>query len=173
MPDVPPPEDLTDIRVYLDECEELPEKVRRLQDHQRPFEFRPVQALDVYRPQKRPPHQQIWFRTIQPIDDDDHLNRCMLAYASDYNLLPAAILPHEVSFLQGNMQMASLDHAMWFHHPVRVGEWMLYAVDSPSASGARGFARGAIYDRGGTLVASTAQEGVIRLWPTAKGQAKR
>lgn len=168
MPDVPPPEELTDIRVYLDECEELPDKVRRLRDHQRPFEFRPVQALDPLTPKVQPPQQQIWFRTIEPIDDDDHLNRCMLAYASDYNLLPTAILPHEVSFMQGNLQMASLDHGMWFHHPARVGEWMLYALDSPSASGARGFVRGAIYDRSGKLVASTTQEGVIRLWPTSR-----
>jgi acyl-CoA thioesterase-2 len=168
MPDVPAPEDLKDIRVDLEQCSRLPEKVRRLLDHQRPFEFRPVEPVDVLNPSKRPPRQCIWFRTVGPLPDDDHLNRCMLAYVSDYNLLPTASLPHGVSFLQGNVQMASLDHGMWFHRPARMGEWMLYAIDSPSTSGARGFVRGSIFRRDGVLVASTAQEGVIRIWPQAR-----
>ena len=88
----------------------------------------------------------------------------MLAYASDHNLLPTATLPHGVSFLQGNLQMASLDHAMWFHRPARVDDWLLYSIDSPTTCGARGFVRGSIFNRQGTLIASTAQEGVVRLW---------
>ena len=165
MPDVAGPGGLSSIHLDLEQCARLPEKVRRVLDHQRPFEFRAAEPVDVLKPVKRPARQNIWFRTVDPIPADDHLNRCMLAYVSDYNLLPTASLPHGVSFLQGNLQMASLDHAMWFHHPPQVGEWMLYVVDSPSASGARGFVRGSIFDRRGRLVASTAQEGVIRLWP--------
>jgi acyl-CoA thioesterase-2 len=166
MPEVPSPEELQPMHVELGQCEKLPDKVRRLIEHQRPFEFRPVEPVDVMRPRARPPHQCIWFRTVAPVPDDDHLNRCMLAYVSDYNLLPTATLPHAVSLLQGNLQMASLDHGMWFHRVARIDDWMLYVIDSPSASGARGFVRGSIYRRDGTLVASTAQEGVIRLWET-------
>ncbi len=169
MPDVPPPEEFENFRVDLEQSEKLPEKVRRLLDHQRPFDFRPVEPVDLIRPRKRPAQQNIWFRTIDAIPDDDHLNRCMLAYVSDYNLLPTAVLPHGVSFLQGNLQMASLDHGMWFHHPPKMGEWMLYAIDSPSSSGARGLCRGLIFSRDGTLIASTAQEGVVRLWPESRG----
>ena len=168
MPDVPPPEELEPMHVELERCQQLPEKVRRLIRHQRPFEFRPVEPVDVMRPHKRAPRQCIWFRTVRPIPDDDHLNRCMLAYVSDYNLLPTASFPHGLSFLDGRLQMASLDHAMWFHRSVAVGDWSLYAIDSPSASGARGFVRGSIFSRDGALVASTAQEGVVRVWSQAR-----
>jgi len=164
MPDVPAPESLQPMHLELAQCEKLPDKVRRLIEHQRPFEFRPVEPVDLLHPEARSPQQSIWFRTVAPVPDDDHLNRCMLAYVSDYNLLPTASRPHSISLIQGNLQMASLDHAMWFHRTPRIDDWMLYVIDSPSASGARGFARGAIYSRAGTLVASTAQEGVIRVW---------
>jgi len=164
MPDVPPPEDLDAWHVDLVNCEKLPEKVRRLLEHQRPFEFRPVEPVDLLNPRKRPPRQSIWFRTVAPVPEDDHLDRCMLAYVSDYNLLPTASFPHGISYLHGKLQMASLDHGMWFHRPARIDEWLLYVIDSPSASGARGFVRGEIFSRDGTLVASTAQEGVLRLW---------
>ena len=144
------------------------DKAKRALDPSRLPVPRQVDPVDVMHPVARPPQQCIWFRTVAPVPDDDHLNRCMLAYVSDYNLLPTASLPHGVSFLQGNLQMASLDHGMWFHRAPRIDDWMLYAIDSPSASGARGFARGAIYRRDGTLVASTAQEGVIRLWESSR-----
>ncbi len=168
MPDVPPPERLENMFLDLEQCEKLPEKVRRLLDHQRPFDFRPVEPVDVLHPMKRTPHQAIWFRTIDRLGDDDDLHRSVLAYVSDYNLLPTASLPHGISFLQGNLQMASLDHAMWFHRSVRVDDWLLYVIDSPSASGARGFTRGSIFSADGSLVASTAQEGLIRIWPEAR-----
>jgi acyl-CoA thioesterase-2 len=164
MPQVPAPEDLEPLHRTVDQGEKLPEKVRRLFVHQRPFEFRPVVPIDLLNPTKQAPQQCIWFRTVAPVPDDDHLIRCLLAYVSDYNLLPTASLPHGISFLQGNVQMASLDHAMWFHRHARIDDWMLYSIDSPNASGARGFARGSIFSRDGTLVASTAQEGVLRLW---------
>jgi acyl-CoA thioesterase-2 len=170
MPEVPAPETLQSMHLALEQCEQLPEKLRRLIDHQRPFEFRPVEPVDLLRPSKRPPRQCIWFRTSGPVPDDDHLSQCMLAYVSDYNLLPTAAFPHGVSFLDGKLQMASLDHAMWFHRPARIDDWMLYVIDSPSSSAARGFVHGSIFHREGTLVASTAQEGVIRLWAEREAQ---
>ena len=162
MPDVPPPESLRDFETYREELlAELPEKVRRFFEHRRPFEFRPVQMPDYLSPVPRPPSKQVWFRTVDRVpSDEDRLHRCLLAYVSDYNLLDTATLPHARSFL--HLQMASIDHTMWFHRPFRADEWLLYAVDSPSASGARGFARGSIFTRDGRLVASTAQEGLIR-----------
>ena len=97
--------------------------------------------------------------------DDDSLHRCLLAYVSDYGLLNTACLPHGSSFLTGNLITASIDHAMWFHRPFRADEWLLYSIDSPSAQNARGLARGMIYDLDGRLVASTTQEGMIRVLP--------
>jgi acyl-CoA thioesterase-2 len=105
----------------------------------------------------------VWFRLIDRIADDELLHRSLLAYASDFHLLGTTTLPHGISYLQPHVQMASLDHAMWFHRSVRVDEWLLYSCDSPSAEGARGLARGSIYSADGRLVASTAQEGLIRV----------
>jgi acyl-CoA thioesterase-2 len=167
MPAVPPPEDLAPMNVEPDQCGPgIPDKVRRLLEHQRPFEFRHVDPVDVFSATRRPPHQCIWFRTARPLDVPEHMNRCLLAYLSDYNLLPTAVFPHGVSFVDGRLQMASLDHAMWFHHPCAVDDWLLYSIESPGASGGRGFTRGSIFRRDGRLVASAAQEGVIRLWET-------
>ena len=162
MPDVPAPETLADFDSYREEIlASLPEKVRRFFQHRRPFEFRPVRMPDYLNPVPLPPERQVWFRAVDQVPgDDDRLHRCLLAYVSDYNLLETATQPHGRSLM--NLQMASIDHATWFHRPFRVDEWLLYAIDSPSASGARGFARGAIFTRDGRLVASTAQEGLIR-----------
>jgi acyl-CoA thioesterase-2 len=115
----------------------------------------------------------VWFRVIGALPDDQALHRCLLTYVSDYHLLDTATLPHGVSFMQ--LQMASIDHAIWFHRDLRIDEWLLYVTDSPSASGARGFSRGAIYSRSGLLVASVAQEGLIRphsRWTSPAGQQK-
>jgi acyl-CoA thioesterase-2 len=162
MPEVPPPEQLRDFQSYHEELlSELPEKVRRFFEHRRPFEFRPVRMPNYLAPEPLPPAKQVWFRAVDKIpSDEDRVHRCLLAYVSDYNLLDTATLPHATSFV--HLQMASIDHAMWFHRPFRADDWLLYAVDSPSASGARGFARGSIFTRDGRLVASTAQEGLIR-----------
>jgi len=169
MPEVPAPDELAPMQLDPDKYGPgLPDKVRRLLEHQRPFEFRHVDPVDLLHPRERPPRQCIWFRTAHPVDVPEHMNRCLLAYLSDYNLLPTAVFPHGVSFVDGRLQMASLDHAMWFHHRAAVSEWLLYAIESPSASGGRGFTRASIFRRDGRLVASTAQEGVIRLWETVK-----
>ncbi|HEY7754363.1 MAG TPA: acyl-CoA thioesterase II, partial [Steroidobacteraceae bacterium] len=111
-------------------------------------------------PVRRAPLRQVWFRAVGRLPDDQPLHRCLLTYVSDYHLLETSTLPHGVSFLQ--LQMASIDHAIWFHRDLRVDDWLLYVLDSPSASGARGFGRGSIYTREGALVASVAQEGLIR-----------
>lgn len=163
MPDLPGPESLKDLTAYSREFEgEIPDNLRRLFAHQRPFEFRPVQKPIFFETEKRPPRQQVWFRAVEKLPEDDQLHRCLLAYVSDYHLLITALLPHGIPFPAGSIQTASLDHAMWFHRSMRVDEWLLYDIYSPSASGARGFARGYVFTRDGQLVASDAQEGLIR-----------
>lgn len=166
MPEVPPPEQLRDLAEYIAEVRDrLPERLRKSTAHQRPFEFRPVQPPSYLEPKARAPMKQIWFRAVDRVPDDEVLHRCLLAYVSDYHLLDATLLPHAMSWLNAEIRMASIDHAMWFHEPVRADDWLLYCVDSPSASGARGFTRGSIFTRAGKLVASTAQEGLIRVTP--------
>jgi acyl-CoA thioesterase-2 len=172
MPEVPPPEALRDLEAYgLEIVDRLPERVRRFFEHRRPMEFRPVEMPDYMHPVARPPVKHVWLRTVDRVPSDSSgLHRCLLAYVSDYNLLDTATLPHVISAL--DMQMASIDHAMWFHRPFRVDEWLLYSTDSPSASGARGFARGSVYTRDGRLVASSAQEGLIRVRPPGGGLSR-
>jgi acyl-CoA thioesterase-2 len=165
MPDVPSPESLHDSQSLPDEIlARLPDSVRRFLERTRPFEFRPVEPELWLGGKPAAPRLNVWMRSVDRLPDDDALHRSLLAYVSDYNLLHTALRPHSVPS-GGDMRlvMASIDHAMWFHRPLRVDDWLLYAIDSPSASGARGFARGSLFDRRGTLVASTAQEGLMRL----------
>jgi acyl-CoA thioesterase-2 len=164
MPRVPPPEELPDSSQPPPELmERLPERMRRFFEQPRPFEFRSVQQIDYLRSRTAEPTRQLWFRAVGRLPDDEKLHRCLLAYVSDYFLLDTATLPHGTSFLHGSLMMASIDHAMWFHRPLRVDEWLLYATESPSASGARGFARAGLFSLDGRLVASTAQEGLVRI----------
>jgi acyl-CoA thioesterase-2 len=164
-PKVAPPEDLQPFhKPSPDELAKLPDKLRRWLEIERPFEFHPVQPYNPLAPVATvPPVRQIWMRAVDKLPDDEVLHRCLLAYVSDYWLLDTSTMPHGSSFLRGNLVMASIDHAIWFHRPARVDDWLLYSLDSPSSSGARGFARGSFYTRSGVLVASTAQEGLIRL----------
>ncbi len=163
-PKVPRPEELQPLtKPPQSELDKLPEKLRRWLEIKRPFEFRPVQAYNPLAPVSSVPVRQIWMRAVGKLPDDPTLHHSLLAYISDYWLLDTSTMPHGASFLRGNLVMASIDHAIWFHRPARVDEWLLYSLDSPSSSGARGFARGSFYSRDGVLVASTAQEGLIRL----------
>ncbi|MDE2136046.1 MAG: acyl-CoA thioesterase II [Gammaproteobacteria bacterium] len=162
MPSVPPPESLPDPAPAPELLEKLPDKVRRFFSQPRPFEFRLVQPVDYLKPRPAPPARQIWVRAVGRVGDDEMLHRRLLAYVSDFFLLDTATLPHGTSFLKPSLIMATIDHAMWFHRPLRVDDWLLCAMDSPSASGARGFARASIFARDGRLVASAAQEGLIR-----------
>jgi acyl-CoA thioesterase II len=165
MPAVPGPEGLADVRELPPAIlEKIPEKMQRFLTHERPFEFRPVEPIHVVSPPKAPPVRNIWIKTVDALPDDADLHRNVLAYVSDYQLVSTATLPHGIHFAEGNVQLASLDHAMWFHRPFRVDEWLLYSMESPNASGGRGLALGKFFKRDGTLVASTAQEGVIRVW---------
>jgi acyl-CoA thioesterase-2 len=160
---VPPPESLADTSgppAAL--LARLPERVRRFFEQPRPFEFRMVQSIDYLHPQRAPPERQIWFRAVDALADDEMLHRRLLAYVSDFFLLDTATLPHSTSFLKPTLVMASIDHALWFHRTLRVDDWLLYAMESPSASGARGFARASVFARDGRLVASAAQEGLVR-----------
>jgi len=163
MPNVPMPEDLpSESNVPEDRLEQVPPLLRRWFTRTGPFDFRRVQKTDVFNPSPKPPFQDVWFRLSEKIEVSDLMHRALMAYASDFHLVGTATLPHGISFIQDELVMASLDHAMWFHRPVRVDDWLLYSCDSPSSSGGRGLARGLIYDRGGRLVASTIQEGMIR-----------
>ncbi|HXO15752.1 MAG TPA: acyl-CoA thioesterase II [Steroidobacteraceae bacterium] len=163
MPPVPPPESLADSSAPpAQQLARLPERVRRLFEQPRPFEFRMVQSIDYLHPQPTAPERQIWFRAVDALRDDEMLHRRLLAYVSDFFLLDTATLPHGTSFLKPTLVMASIDHALWFHRALRVDDWLLYAMESPSASGARGFARASVFARDGRLVASAAQEGLVR-----------
>ena len=163
MPDVPMPEALEDEQSlrkrWLEDC---PDRLRRAFLRESAFEFRPVRPTNPLNPGQGEPAHSVWFRASGTLPDDPMFHRCVLAYASDYNLLMTAMLPHGRSFLQPNMIVASLDHALWFHRPLRADEWLLYHMESPSAQDARGLARGLIFDRQGTLVATVAQEGLMR-----------
>ncbi|MDH4047315.1 MAG: acyl-CoA thioesterase II [Gammaproteobacteria bacterium] len=166
MPDVPGPEGLQDATEVSDEVlARIPEKMRRYLTHKRPFEFRPVRPMNFEEPEHLPPVKHVWIRAMDTLPDDASLHQNLLAYVSDYELLGTSTLPHGLLFGRGNVLMASLDHALWFHRDVRVDEWLLYSFDSPNASGARGFARGQFFTRQGVLVASSAQEGLVRVLP--------
>lgn len=166
MPEVPGPEDLGDIREISPEVlANIPEKMRRYLTDERPFEVRPVEAIELLKPRPAPPVRHIWVKAIDALPDSPDLHRNLLAYLSDYQLVATATLPHGIRFEHGNVQLASLDHAMWFHRAFRLDEWLLYSMQSPNAAGARGLALGQFFTRDGTLVASTAQEGVVRIWP--------
>ena len=167
-PDVPRPESLPDEAAlrqrYLGR---IPPKYREHFLRPRPIEIRPVDPDDIFVPGKRRPSQAVWVRATGRLPDSEALHQCVLAYASDLTLLETSLLPHGTAWFDDRVQIASLDHAMWFHHSFRADEWLLYVQDSPNASGARGINRGLIYSAEGSLVASVAQEGLIRLRPPA------
>jgi acyl-CoA thioesterase-2 len=163
MPQVPLPEALPSADGPPPELlARVPERVRRFFEQPRPFEFRPVQPIDYLRPRREAPVRQIWFRAVGELADGEMLHRRLLAYVSDFFLLDTANLPHGTSPLRPAVIMASIDHAMWFHRSLRVDDWLLYDMASPSASGARGFAVASVFARDGRLVASAVQEGLIR-----------
>ena len=165
LPDVPPPEALvSDIERMRAQLDRLPERVRTFYTRERPFDWRTVDPDDPLQPTPRSARRFAWFRAAAPLGSDDPLlHQGVLAYASDYGLLGTAMLPHALTFTTPGLQAATLDHAMWFHRPFRADEWLLYATESPSASGARGFTRASVFTRDGRLVASAVQEGLIRM----------
>ncbi|WP_186399950.1 acyl-CoA thioesterase II [Stappia sp. P2PMeth1] len=164
MPDVPMPEDLPGEAELKEQfLAHAPEPVRRYWERDRPIELRPVDMTHYFSRRKLTPSQNVWVRASAALPDDPRVHSCVLAYASDMTLLDTSLFAHGTSVFDPRLQVASLDHAMWFHRPFRADEWLLYAEDSPSASGGRGFTRGSLYSRDGRLVASVAQEGLIRV----------
>ncbi len=163
MPEVPQPEDLLSPEQASKVAgDRVPEALRSYLNSERPIEYRPV-SLERYIERKPlPARQNVWFKAVEPLPESDEIQRCILAYASDMTLLDTSLMPHGKAIFERDIMAASLDHALWFHRPFRCDEWLLYSQDSPNASGARGFTRGMIFKRDGTLVASVAQEGLIR-----------
>ncbi len=160
-PQVTPPEELESDHVYWTRiAQEYPDRMDA--PKVQPIERKPVIRRDYLAPQAQEPEQHIWFRALGELGDDPCRHQTVLAYMSDFALLGAALLPHPYTGFSKNIQAASLDHALWFHRPFRADEYLLYSMDSPSACGGRGFSRGSFYTRDGELVASTAQESLIR-----------
>ena len=163
MPEVPAPDELPSEQEHAERWQHLiPPPMRRIFVCETPIEIRPVQVSDPADPQPMPPRRQIWLRAAGQVPDDPKVHRYLLAYASDFNFLVTALHPHGKIFWDPNLQLASIDHAMYFHRPFRIDDWLLYDVDSPSAAGARGLVRGRLFSRAGDLVASTVQEGLMR-----------
>jgi acyl-CoA thioesterase-2 len=163
MPAVPGPESLKDmVELAYERGRDLPARMQRFLTYRRPFLVKPVQPGQFLSAEKLEPVKQVWMKAIDRLPGDEFIHQALLAYISDYELIGTATLPHGLHASRGGLQMASLDHAMWFHRPVRVDEWLLFDLDSPNASGARGLARGQVFSRDGRLVASLAQEGLIR-----------
>jgi len=163
MPDVPPPESLPNPKELMGRLiDRLPENMRRYFERELPIEMRVTDVSRYLSREKKDPVQNTWIRANGPLPDDPVLHQAVLAYASDFTLLDTALIAHGKLLFDLDVQLASLDHALWYHRPFRADEWMLYVQDSPSAYGARGFCRGTIYARNGSLIASVAQEGLMR-----------
>ncbi len=163
MPDVPQPDELpseAEIRKSL--LPRMPDPVRRYYERERPIELRPVEYGRYLGEKLEGDRFHLWIRATGRLPDEPAIHQCVLAYASDMTLLDTALIPLGKTVFHEDVMAASLDHALWFHRPFRADEWLLYAQDSPSLGGSRGFARGSIFSRDGRLVASVAQEGLLR-----------
>jgi acyl-CoA thioesterase-2 len=164
MPNVPGPEVLEpELKIYRDHAHEIPEKVRSQFTADRPIEYRIVEAQNPFRPKHGIAKRHMWIRSTARLPDDPIIHQSMLAYTTDYGFLETALMPHGISIAHPGLAIASLDHAIWFHRPFRLDDWLLYVADSPTAGSARGFVRGQIFDQQGRLVASTTQEGLMRI----------
>lgn len=163
MPKVPGPDELpNEIELWQRHAARLPDKAKMRALAERPIEIRPVDPVDPFTPEKRGPDHAIWVRAAGRLPDDPALHRYLLAYCSDFSFMTTAMRPHGVTWIDPEMQVASLDHVMWFHQPFRMDDWLLHVIHSPSASGSRGLVRGSFFSRDGRLVASTGQEGLMR-----------
>ncbi|RUO25969.1 acyl-CoA thioesterase II [Aliidiomarina minuta] len=163
MPDVPGPEGLvSDLDVHREHADLIPEPLRSKFTSDKPILMRFVTEYNPFNPKPDEAKRYVWIKANGNMPDDHRIHKYLLAYASDFNFLPTALQPHGLSFAHPKMQMATIDHAMWFHREFRMDDWLLYAIDSPSATNARGLVRGQVFNRQGELVASTIQEGLIR-----------
>lgn len=163
MPEAPGPEGLeSELDLWKKRADRLPEGIRARALADRPIELRPTDPVDPFEPEVKEPRHAVWVRAAGELPDDAALHCYLLAYSSDFSFVTTAMRPHGATWVDPRFQVASIDHVMWFHRPFRMDEWLLHVMESPSASGARGFARGRFFTRDGRLVASTAQEGLIR-----------
>ena len=165
MPDVPPPEELVpDAKLGRAAAEQMPDgTLKTLLLRPQPIDFRSVEPRDWMNPQKRDPVSHVWFRVVGQLPPIVALHRAVLAFVSDFQLLATALQPHGKSLLRDKVKAASLDHALWFHDDFSVDEWLLYVTESPWSGEGRGFGRGEVFTRDGRLVASVAQEGMLRI----------
>lgn len=168
-PEAPDPETLQpELEKIRAEADRIPKEVRDVLTQDRPIDFRVVESEDLFDPEPKKTPRKVWFRVDGRMPDEILTHHAVLAYASDYGLLTSVVQPHGKTVRDPDLQVASLDHALWFHRAARVDEWLLYEMESPVAGGGRGFARGSIYTRDGALVASVAQEGLTR-WSRKRG----
>ncbi|CAN5915561.1 acyl-CoA thioesterase II [soil metagenome] len=164
IPDVPGPDGLvTELELIRSMADRIAEPLRSIVTQDRPIDIRPIDPIDPLSAERREPVRRAWFRAIGRLPDDLGVHQAVLAYASDHGLLVTALQPHGIAYRAQGLQLASLDHSLWMHRPFRADEWLLYSTDSPVTSGARGFVRGTIHTQSGELVASVAQEGLMRL----------
>ncbi|MCK1067746.1 acyl-CoA thioesterase II [Pluralibacter gergoviae] len=163
MPEAPSPDGLpSELEIAHKLSHLLPQSLKEKFLRDKPLEIRPVEFHNPMKGHVAPPARQVWIRANGRVADDLRVHQSLLGYASDFNFLVVALQPHGVGFLEPGMQVATIDHSMWFHRPFDMNEWLLYSVESTSASSARGFVRGEFYTQDGVLVASTVQEGVMR-----------
>jgi acyl-CoA thioesterase-2 len=163
MPNVPPPEELkSDISFYGD-TQDMPDRMRESIGYHQPIDMRSVEFIDPNNPVVQAPKRMVWMKAQELLSGNINLNQVMLAYASDYHFLSTALQPHGVSIRDKHLRIATIDHSMWFHHPFDFDDWLLYDAESPFTGGARGLTRGRFFNRQGKLVASTMQEGLVRM----------
>ncbi|GGW88455.1 acyl-CoA thioesterase II [Alteromonas halophila] len=166
MPDVPPPHEVeSDITFYEDNFDKIAKPMREALSYHRPVDIRTIDAATSYKARKRPPVRHIWMRSRDTMQDTANLHQASLAYASDYHFLSTSLQPHGIAVTDKSLRIATIDHAMWFHRPVNLNDWLLYAMESPFSGNARGVVRGQIFNQQGELVASTMQEGLMRQLP--------
>ncbi|CDG96590.1 acyl-CoA thioesterase II [Xenorhabdus bovienii str. puntauvense] len=163
MPEVPPPEELASQQeIAKNIFHLLPSKLKDAFSVLPPLEVKPIKFYSPFNKSPEEPVRYVWFRSNGKMPEDPFIHHCLLGYASDLNFLPTSLQPHGIGFMEKDIQIATIDHSMWYHRPFKMDDWLLYSIESPSASGARGFVRGHIYTREGVLIASSVQEGVIR-----------
>jgi len=166
MPDIPGPENFaSETEIVSQVAHLLPEQLQKMFCGEKPIEIRPVTVINPLKPQKAEPKQYLWMRANGTVPDHQLIHQYLLGYASDWGFLVTALHPHEVSLLTPKFQVATIDHSIWFHRPFKMDDWLLFAIESPTASNTRGLVRGEIYNRNGDLVATAVQEGVMRFKP--------
>ena len=164
MHDVPAPEEVEpDIRMYERHYDNIGRRLREALSYHRPIDIRTVDAVRSFTSKNDKPERYTWLRANEALGDSQAMHQAVLAYASDYHFLSTSLQSHGVQITDRNLAIATIDHAMWFHRPINMNEWLLYSMESPASGGARGLVRGQLFNQQGELVASTMQEGLMRI----------